>query len=120
MRPYRMSLNRVRDCVKLVEGKETLTLYVDADAMRIVPLIADARERILMAIQDTGEEREAKEKEAALYFASVLFGDDQALKLNEFYHGDISCIANVCSKYFTERLCRLITKAQKKNHVQTA
>ena len=57
----RLSLNRVRDRVEIKEGNETLELVVDADCMRIVPLITDAREKMIQAAQYKGEGKEEKD-----------------------------------------------------------
>jgi len=110
----RLSLNRVRDRVEIKEGNEMLELVVDADCMRIVPLISDAREKMIQAAQYEGEGKEEKEKEAALNFARVIFGTEQAEKLEKFYLNDAACIAELCGRYFTGYMARKITKAQKK------
>ena len=110
----RLSLNRVRDRVEIKEGNETLELIVDADCMRIVPLITDAREKMIQAAQHNGVDKEQKEKEAALNFARVIFGKEQAEKLEKFYLNDAACIAELCGRYFTGYMARKITKAQKK------
>lgn len=110
----RLSLNRVRDRVQINEGKETLELIVDVDCMRIVPLIADAREKMLQSAQYEGAEKEEKEKEAALNFARVIFGKEQAEKLYHFYLGDAACVADLCGRYFTGYMAPKITKAQKR------
>ena len=52
---------------------------------------------------------------AARYFAGVIFGSDQAEKLIDFYHGDGLCVINLCAKYMTGRLNKLIAKVQKKS-----
>lgn len=108
---YTMSLNHVHDTIDIREGGETLTLKVDADAMRMVVGLNKAREILQTIREDTTEE---DQKKAALYFANVIFGQEQADKLLEFYRGDAGCVINVCGQYFAKRLSGLIAKAQKK------
>lgn len=110
-RPFRVTLNRVHDKVRISEGGESLMLVVDADPMRMVAGLGQAQ-KLMQAL--TGESTEKEQKDAALYFAGVIFGREQAEKLLEFYHGDSGCVVNVCGKYFAGRLGKLITRAQKK------
>ena len=110
-RPYTLSLGRVYDRVRIKEGNETLDLFVDADPNRIVAGM-DQAQRMLKNINNDSPEEE--QKNAALYFAGVLFGAEQANELFEYYHGDSGCVVTVCAKYFTERLGKIITQAQKK------
>ena len=49
---------------------------------------------------------------AARQFASVIFGDEQANNLVMFYSENAGNVAEVCARYFEERLCEKITKAQ--------
>ena len=108
---YKISLNRVHDRVRITEGDERLDLRVDADPMRVVAGLNEAQRR-LKAITDesTLEER----NDSAVYFAGVIFGVEQAAKIMDFYHGDAACVINVCGRYFSERLAKLIEKAQRK------
>lgn len=111
MRVFKMSLGRVYDNVRISEGGESLSLAVDADPMRMVAGLNQAQKR-LQAI--TGESTEAQVREAALSFAGVIFGPEQAERLLEFYHGDPGCVINICGRYFSERLRGKIAKAQKR------
>ena len=106
-----ITLNRVHDTVRVREGSERLTLRVDGDAMRMVAGLNAAQKR-LQALTEGASEDEINS--AALYFAGVMFGDDQARALMEFYRGDAACVVNVCGKYFSGRLARLIEQAQKR------
>ena len=53
-------------------------------------------------------------KEAAEYFAAVIFGKEQAEKLTAFYADDPGCVISVCGQYFKNRLAGKIAAVQKK------
>lgn len=108
---HEISLNRVHDTVRVREGQERLTLRVDGDAMRMVAGLNAAQKR-LQALTEGASEDEINS--AALYFAGVMFGEAQAKALLEFYRGDAACVVNVCGRYFSTKLARLIERAQKK------
>lgn len=112
---FRMSLNRVHDTVRVSEGHESIMLKVDADAGRMVAGIAEASRALQELSAETSEEDQRK---AARYFASVIFGDEGAARLMEFYRDDPTCVINLCAQYFSKRLGGLITKAQKKSGVK--
>lgn len=108
---FTISMNRVHDTVRIREGAETLTLKVDADAMRMVAGMNQARK----ALSELNAESEPTDfNNAALFFAAVIFGDDQAHQLMDFYRGDGACVINVCGSYFQSRLSKLIDKAQRR------
>ena len=109
---YEITLNRVHDTVKISENGEYLTLTVNADPMRLVAGLNNAQKKLTELTE--GEPEQAAVKEAAEYFAAVIFGPEQAEKLLAFYADDAACIINVCGTYFRERLAEKITKAQKK------
>lgn len=108
---YEMSLNRVHDTVSIREGDDRLVLRVDVDPMRITAGLVQARQ---MMQQWTDKTPKKQQKEYALFFAGVIFGEEQAKQLLDFYHGNPGCVVNVCGRYFSERLRGLIEKAQKK------
>jgi hypothetical protein len=108
---YTMSLNRVHDTLRVREGTEDIVLYVNQDPRRLVAGLNGAQARLKSIDENTTEEEKLK---IAKMFSSVLFGDEQTEKLSEFYHNDPGCIISVCGKYFSDRLAKLITKAQKK------
>lgn len=108
---FNISMNRVHDTVKINEGKESLILRVDGDPMRMVAGLSQAQ-KMLQAL--TTESTEEEVKNAAIYFATVMFGKEQAEALLDFYHDDAGCMINLCGKYFSGRLSQLIVKAQKK------
>jgi len=110
-KPFEISLHRVHDRVKITEGGDSLLLHVDADPMRMVAGLSQAQ-KIMQGL--TEESTEDEQKNAALYFASVIFGKEQAEKLLDFYHGDAGCVYNACGQYFGKRLNKLIVAAQKK------
>ena len=105
---FEVRTGRVRDNVRFDGG---LTLYVDAESGVLVRGIADAQNAI-HRITEISTEKEARA--AALNFAAAIFGRKQAESLMEFYHDDAACVLNVCGQYFTQRLGKMITKAQKK------
>jgi hypothetical protein len=111
-RPYNISLHRVYDRVRIIEGDERLELCVDADPMRMVAGLNDAQRR-LRALTDESSDEQLRE--CALYFASVIFGQKQADALIDFYHGDPGCVIRICGQYFSGHLAEKIARAQKKS-----
>ena len=108
---YEISINRVHDRVVIREGDEALHLVVESDPMRMVTALTNAQARFSAWGKDTTEERK---QEDVRVFAEAIFGEKQTEELFEFYHGDSSCVMNVCSSYFDDRLARKVTDAQKK------
>lgn len=108
---FTLSLNRVHDRVRIVEGGEQLDLRVDADPMRMVAGLNEAQRRLRELTEESTEDDKGN---AALYFAGVMFGEEQARTLMDFYHNDPACVINVCGRYFSARLAKLIEKAQRK------
>lgn len=106
-----LTLGRVYDTVTIREGGEKLKLHVNADPSRIVVGLSQAQKRLVTINEETTDE---ERKEIALFFAGVIFGEEQAQKLLDYYYGDSSCVVAVCGQYFAKRLSKLITKAQKK------
>lgn len=106
-----LTLNRVHDTVVIAEGGEKIKLHVDADPMRMVAGLNQVQ-RMFQALNENSSEEEARS--AAMYYAAVIFGHDQADQLAAFYHNDAGCIIGICGRYFTGRLNKLITAAQKK------
>ena len=110
-RHYSMTLNRVHDTVVIREGDEKLKLSVDADPMRMTAGLMQAQQ----VMQKWTDKTPAKtQREYALFFAGVIFGEEQAKQLLAFYHNNAGCVVNVCGQYFSERLRGLIEKAQRK------
>ena len=108
---YEMTLNRVHDRIVIKEGDERLTLTVNGDAMRMVAGLNRAQAKMKELNDDSDD---ATVKDAAVYFATVIFGQEQAGKLMDFYADDPGCVISVCGRYFRERLAGRIAKAQKK------
>ena len=106
-----LSLNRVYDTVTINENGNKLVLHVNADPSRVVVGLSQAQKRLVTIDADTPDE---EREQIALFFAGVIFGDEQARKLLDFYYGESSCVVAVCGQYFAKRLSKLITKAQKK------
>lgn len=117
---YEISLNRVHDTVTISENGEKLTLTVNADPMRLVAGLNTAQKKLNALVVDA--EGKAKEddppieemQEAAELFAAVIFGNEQAQRLKEFYANDAACIISVCGTYFRERLGKKIEQVQKR------
>lgn len=110
-RKYSISLNRVHDSIVIKEGAETLSLTVNGDPMRMVSGLNNSQLRMKGITDETPVE---DVKDCALYFATVIFGKEQAEKLVDFYANDPACVISVCGKYFKERLADKIAKVQKK------
>lgn len=108
---YEMTLNRVHDNVTIREGDETLKLSVNGDSMRMIAGMNKANQKLRELTDDTPED---EVKEAAEYFAAVIFGREQAAQLMAFYADDPGCVISVCGQYFRDRLANKITKVQKK------
>lgn len=113
---FEISLNRVHDTVVIREGGEKLTLTVNGDAMRMVAGLTAAQRKLKDMTTDR-EPSEQEMKEAAEYFAGVIFGKEQAEQLMHFYADDPGSVINVCGQYFKDRLADLIAKVQKKMKV---
>ena len=109
---YSLSLNRVHDTVIIREGRESLRLVVDGDPMRMVAGLNQAQKMLVLINDETSDEDKRKTAE---YFATVIFGKEQAAQLLTFYRDDALCVVNVCGTYFRDRLNKLITKAQKRS-----
>lgn len=112
---YKITLNRVYDRVIIRENGETLALTVNGDTQRMVAGLTNAQHK--MKEIANGEPTPEQTREISQYFASVIFGVEQAKKLSEFYADDPGSVINVCGKYFRERLVKLISKEQKKMNV---
>lgn len=107
---YKASLNRVHDLIEVREGTEHMILRVDADPMDLVRLLNALEPR--MNALDSGNEKEADG--IAREFCSAIFGAAQTDKMFDFYNGSGVCVLNIVGKYFSERMWKLITKAQKR------
>lgn len=110
-RGYEMTLNRVHDMVTIREGDEKITLTVNGDAMHMVAGLNRAQAKMKDITEDSPDETV---KEAAEYFAAVLFGKDQAAQLMAFYADDPGCVITVCGQYFKDRLAGKISKIQRR------
>ena len=108
---YEMTLNRVHDRIVIKEGDERLTLTVNGDAMRMVAGLNKAQIKMKELTDDSTDEQVL---ETAQFFARVIFGQEQAEKLMDFYANDPGCVISVCGQYFRERLAKKIAAVQKK------
>ena len=109
-RGYEINPFPVHDRVTFRNGEGELTLEVKADASMMVSNLNKAQKRLSVLEDDTEEE---EQKSVAKFFAAVIFGEEQAEKLMDFYKEPLTVIT-VCGKYFQERLGKIITKAQKR------
>lgn len=109
-RGYEINPFPVHDRVTFKNGEGKLTLEVKADASVLVSNLSKAQKRLSAVGDETDEE---EQKSVAKFFAAVIFGDEQAEKLMDFYKEPLTVIT-VCGKYFQERLGKIITKAQKR------
>ena len=109
-KPFDITLNRVHEAMRISEGGEAKTFYVDADATRLAVALKQAGANLQKMNKDTTED---EARGAALAFAAAIFGDDQASELMAFYRDDPTCVINVCGQFFRGCLMRAIEKAQR-------
>ena len=112
-RGYTLTLNRVHDTLTVKEGDARLTLTVDGDSMRLVAGLNKAQEK-MNAILKQEKPAETEIREAAEFFATVIFGAEGSKKLIDFYNGDAGCVISVCGQYFKGRLADKIAKIQRR------
>ena len=108
---YAITLNRVRDKIGVTESGRRLTLSVCEESTRLVARLTKAQQ----ALSDLAKNPNADPMNAANLFAEAIFGADQAKALIDFYNDDAAAVIEICGKYFSERLSKLITNAQKKS-----
>ena len=108
-----ISLNRIHHTVTINENGEKMKLTISADPMRLVAGLSKAQKKLTDTVNSEDPTDESI-KDAAEYFAAVLFGKEQTDKLFEFYAGDSACVINICGQVFKDQLAAKITKAQKK------
>lgn len=110
----KITLNRIRDSITIREGKDELHLYVDCEPNQMIRRI-QAADRDLQRIDEKTSDEDRKSVSLAL--AKAIFGEEQAIKLLDFYHGDYGCVVTICGMYFGDAkhgLGKKITKAQKR------
>lgn len=108
-----ITLNRIHHTVTINENGEKMKLTISADPMRLVAGLSKAQKKLTDTV-NSGNPTDESIKEAAEYFAAVLFGKEQTDRLFEFYAGDSACVINICGQVFKDQLAAKITKAQKK------
>ena len=111
-KPFTIKLRRVHDKVAITNGETTLTLTVDATPEKLVSGLLQARQKM----QALGPESTTEEMlDAARDVAAAIFGDEQAQKLMDYYPQDTAMsVFDVCERYFSGRLNKLIEREQKK------
>lgn len=108
---YRISLGNVYDDIEVIRGEQTLRLSVDESPANLVRGLSNAHDTIKGMNADTPKEEWAK---AAQDMAASIFGEEQGEKLMDFYNHDPFSVISVCTKYYSDRLRKKITDAQKK------
>ena len=108
-----ITLHRIHHTVVINENGERLKLVVSADPMRLVAGLTKAQKKLNETISKE-DPTDEEIREAAEYFATVLFGKEQTGKLFDFYANDAACVINVCGQVFKDQLAAKISKAQKK------
>ena len=108
---YEVTLNQIHDIITIREGDERLKLTVNGEPMRMVAGLNKAQKK-MKELNDNATDEQIID--CANFFASVIFGQEQAKKLMEFYADDPACVITICGRYFKERLAGKIAKAQKK------
>lgn len=111
-KPFTIKLRRVHDKVAITNGETSLMLTVDATPEKLVSGLLAARKQM----QALGSESTKEEmQEAAKATAAAIFGDEQAQKLLDYYPEDTAMsVFDVCERYFSGRLNKLIEREQKK------
>lgn len=88
-----------------------LRLTVNDDAAQLVIALSQARKEM----KDTSDQSDEETKRrGALAFANAMFGENQALRLLDFYENNYDIVVAACGKYFNQRLAAKIAEAQKK------
>lgn len=100
----------VSDKVTFQNVDKELTLYVKTSAGSIVMGLNQATEKIKELTNDSDE---CQKINAARFFASVIFGEEQADQLIDFYNDPMAVISAI-GLYFNQQLKHKITKAQKR------
>ena len=100
----------VSDTVRFRNVDKTLTLQVKSSASAIVVAIRKTQETLGKMTDDTPEQ---ERKDAAVKFAEAIFGHEQAVQLMDFYNNEPLTVISACGMYFSKRLGKIITKAQK-------
>lgn len=108
---YTITTNRVRDKVAFVEGNERLVLTVDVDPFGVIGDMQGVVSDLRKLNEDTPDEEVMR---LAVALSKKMFGDAQTERLVDFYHRNEKQLFNVLVKYFTERLNKLISDAQKR------
>ena len=105
----------VTDKVVFRNLDKTIPLTVRTDADTLVHNLNKVNKRLTTI---TAETPVPEQVEIAHDFAAGIFGTDQADKIVVFYGGDDEATAKnvikVCGDYFSARLAKKITKAQKR------
>lgn len=108
---HKFSLGNIRDHVVFEEGGDRLELTVDESPARLVSGMVRVRDKMEELDKDATEE---KANAAAMEFAVVIFGAEQANKILKFYGGNAISVLRICEQYFTKRLRAIIVRKQKK------
>lgn len=110
---FKISMNRVHDHVRIVEGASHLDLMVDADPRSIMIKLKAAQDA-LQAVSQATDDHAPGVQQAAKAYAAAIFGPSQAEKMLDFYAGSGSAVISLCTKYLSTRLMKLVKAAQRK------
>lgn len=108
------SLNRIRDKIIVREGNEEIELKIDSDVNSLMSKLIKAQKRLSDINAESSEE---ERMQAAKELSVAMFGEEQTLKLAEFYSGDYDCVVAICGMYFSDKkngLSKKIAKVQKR------
>lgn len=108
---FRISLNCIRETVVFREGGKTLRLKVNSEPNTLMIQLTQAQKQMSGLTENSTE---AEQKDCALAFAGAIFGNEQAIRLLDFYQQKASYVINVCGQYLSKRLTQKIIRAQKK------
>ena len=109
-RKYEINPFQVSDRVSFRNIDKTITLEVKGDASAFVAGLKVAQAKLS---ELTEESSECEKFNCARFFAKVIFGEEQADQLVDFYN-NADTVITVCGMYFQKRLANKITKAQKR------
>lgn len=100
----------IRDKIRFRDGDGYIDLDVCADPAELVMALAQAQDALKGITAQTPVETV---RGAAQRMAGAVFGDAQAEKLMAFYQDDPWFVLRLCGEYFSRRLRKKLSKAQK-------
>ena len=101
----------IRDKLRFRDGDGYIDLDVCADPAELVMALAQAQNALKGISAQTPIETV---RGAAISMAGAVFGSEQADKLMAFYENDPWYVLRLCGEYFSRRLRKKLSKAQKR------